>query len=66
MKPILNKWQFVLNNHRDYRYYARGWKFFQIGFINIHTMPEEATRLEKCHYKGFLFSFYYFFPIELD
>jgi hypothetical protein len=64
MKPILNKWQFDLSFDKDYSRMEQGWKKFQLAIINLHTMPEKGQIISKHFYKGFIFSFRIWLPIE--
>lgn len=62
-----NKWQLVWLLSRDYLRGDRGWKKLTVGFIKIHTFPEQGVSLRrKENYNGFMFSLYFLLPIEIE
>lgn len=64
IQKILNKWQVHFHFGKDYRTIERGWKQCEFGIFNIHTEPEDGTMLHSGLYRGFLFRFYVWLPID--
>jgi hypothetical protein len=64
MKKELNKWQLVYNFGKNYATRERGWKEVRFGIIKIIKMPGEGQMLYSGLYKGFMFRFYIWLPID--
>jgi hypothetical protein len=64
MKQELNKWQVTFYFGRDYRTMERGWKQVRFGIFNLHTMPEAGVMIHKELYRGFIWQFYIWLPID--
>lgn len=65
MKKELNKWQFRCGLTRDYRYLElTGWHIFEIYLVKLLSFPPEGAMLGKDNYKGFIFRFKFWLPID--
>jgi hypothetical protein len=66
MKPTLNKWQFWFKpfEKNRMRMDPPGWYAFDLGLINLHSLPENGARITKKHYKGFAFRFLWWLPFD--
>ena len=66
MKPILNEWQWWFKPvSRTYNYIeGQGWHLFDAGFIKIINKPEPGYMINRKDYKGIIFRFTWWFPID--
>lgn len=66
MKRIFNKWQVEFSIKRPMEFFAPGWYRVSFGIFNLRLIPKEGSIIEKRHYRGFIFSFLVWFPIDID
>lgn len=65
-KPVreIGKWQFVFTKGQAIEYNDLFMSQLTIGVFKLTSLPEEGVRVSKENYKGFLKSWYYWFPIR--
>jgi hypothetical protein len=63
MKFILNKWQIIFDWGEDSVYLDRFHRLLLMGIIKIREFPAEGEKLQKRHFKGFLWEIRLIIPL---
>jgi len=68
LERILNKWQFEFKIEKENdsfihgRFPNYGWYELRFNFLKFISLPNEACRIEKEHYKGARFKLLFWLP----
>ena len=60
----LDKWQFVFTKGDAVEFYVPFMRQLTVGIFKLTSLPKEGVRVDKDNYDGFLWSWYYWFPIR--
>lgn len=65
MKPILNKWQFIYKSGLPIQYHTDLFtRRVTLGLFKLTSLPVEGIRPTNAAYKGFIFEWYYWWPLR--
>lgn len=56
----------MFEHTQDWQMCDRGWRYVRFGIYKFHRFAEPGATFSKDDYKGFIFDFYYWFPIRFN